>query len=275
MQPKSSKSTGLTFTGNETSENADGATLSGSMSSAAAFPVRTFPTPDEGQDLTENDQDCFSRPFAWFANYDPDALCWKTWQRCLLGDWIEFSGRWPRSGLMRNGIAYRLPVLVPRISGTGCSSWPTPNTMDSLPARENIRTINNERDGRKNRVALSNLREAVVDEQYQQMWPTPDAHMGTGGRVTRPSSVTDTGKCLKTGKKRQITLNDAVARSWWPTPNKWDGQRGGESKETKDARGSGGVNLVQAAGGSLNPTWVEWLMGFPLGWTDCEDSETP
>ena len=26
--------------------------------------------------------------------------------------------------------------------------------------------------------------------------------------------------------------------------------------------------------GSLNPTWVEWLMGFPIGWTDLEDSET-
>jgi hypothetical protein len=26
-----------------------------------------------------------------------------------------------------------------------------------------------------------------------------------------------------------------------------------------------------AAGGQLNPTWVEWLMGFPLGWTDLED----
>ena len=23
-----------------------------------------------------------------------------------------------------------------------------------------------------------------------------------------------------------------------------------------------------AAGGSLNPPWVEWLMGFPIGWTD-------
>jgi hypothetical protein len=23
--------------------------------------------------------------------------------------------------------------------------------------------------------------------------------------------------------------------------------------------------------GHLNPTWVEWLMGFPLGWTDLED----
>jgi len=25
----------------------------------------------------------------------------------------------------------------------------------------------------------------------------------------------------------------------------------------------------------LNPTWVEWLMGFPLGWTDLEGSATP
>ena len=28
-------------------------------------------------------------------------------------------------------------------------------------------------------------------------------------------------------------------------------------------------------GGKLNPTFVEWLMGFPLGWTVCEPSETP
>ena len=27
--------------------------------------------------------------------------------------------------------------------------------------------------------------------------------------------------------------------------------------------------------GALNPTWVEWLMGFPLGWTDLNASETP
>jgi hypothetical protein len=23
--------------------------------------------------------------------------------------------------------------------------------------------------------------------------------------------------------------------------------------------------------GELNPEWVEWLMGFPAGWTDCGD----
>lgn len=27
--------------------------------------------------------------------------------------------------------------------------------------------------------------------------------------------------------------------------------------------------------GSLNPMWVEWLMGFPAGWTDLEHSEMP
>ena len=27
--------------------------------------------------------------------------------------------------------------------------------------------------------------------------------------------------------------------------------------------------------GQLNPEWVEWLMGFPAGWTDLEASETP
>lgn len=27
-------------------------------------------------------------------------------------------------------------------------------------------------------------------------------------------------------------------------------------------------------GGKLNPGWVEWLMGFPIGWTDCAASVT-
>lgn len=32
--------------------------------------------------------------------------------------------------------------------------------------------------------------------------------------------------------------------------------------------------LPGVAGGPLNPPWVEWLCGFPIGWTDCEHSET-
>ncbi len=45
-----------------------------------------------------------------------------------------------------------------------------------------------------------------------------------------------------------------------PTATRWDGLQ------------SHGKNVVT---GQLNPTWVEWLMGFPPGWTDLEASETP
>ena len=32
--------------------------------------------------------------------------------------------------------------------------------------------------------------------------------------------------------------------------------------------GNGGPSLDVVAGGALNPDWVEWLMGFPVGWTE-------
>lgn len=28
--------------------------------------------------------------------------------------------------------------------------------------------------------------------------------------------------------------------------------------------------LSEQVGGHLNPPWVEWLMGWPIGWTDLE-----
>ena len=53
-------------------------------------------------------------PFAWF---DQQSRTWRTWQRCLVEDWEIFSGTWPRSGMTRNGIAYRRAPLVPLTKG--------------------------------------------------------------------------------------------------------------------------------------------------------------
>ena len=89
----------------------------------------------------------------------------------------EFSGTWPRSGLMRNGIAYQLPPLVPLTDEIGSGLWPTPQAQDFKS--------------------------------------------GTG--------------YSHNGKSQ--------------TPQ-----------------------LRHLLGGLLNPTWVEWLMGFPLGWTALEAS---
>ena len=47
----------------------------------------------------------------------------------------------------------------------------------------------------------------------------------------------------------------------WPTP-----RCGGSKGKSDSGRKHGDLGAV--AGGQLNPTWVEWLMGFPIGWTD-------
>jgi hypothetical protein len=89
------------------------------------------------------------------------------------------------------------------------------------------------------------------------MWPTPDASMGTGGRVSKEPPV---GK-RKSGAKKSITLNDAVKWEMFPTPNTVDAKGGTRN-------GEGQTQLCHTVGGQLNPTWVELLMGFPPGWTD-------
>jgi hypothetical protein len=51
----------------------------------------------------------------------------------------------------------------------------------------------------------------------------------------------------------------------WPTPTVCGNyNRKGASATSGDGLATAVNNQI---GGSLNPTWVEWLMGWPLGWT--------
>jgi len=53
----------------------------------------------------------------------------------------------------------------------------------------------------------------------------------------------------------------------WPTPVARDYRSPGRSRLERTG-GKQGECLPQVVGGPLNPTWVEWLMGWPTGWTD-------
>jgi hypothetical protein len=66
-----------------------------------------------------------------------------------------------------------------------------------------------------------------------------------------------------------MTINDAVKLV--PTPTSRMHKDNGKSPSELNRNSE---TLAMKAGGQLNPMWVEWLMGFPLGWTDLEDSET-
>ena len=100
-------------------------------------------------------------------------------------------------------------------------------------------------------------------------WPTPNAWDGKRGPRSEEHLMT---------KKGQVTLVTAVKQAerekLLPTPNARDWKDG----KTAGNRKSPGLGVVAhqldtETGGQLNPTWVEWVMGWPLGWSELKPLE--
>lgn len=51
-----------------------------------------------------------------------------------------------------------------------------------------------------------------------------------------------------------------------PTPTVQDAHNNASPSQLR--RHAKALNVV--AGGRLNPRWVEWLMGWPIGWVSCD-----
>ena len=154
------------------------------------------------------------------AEYDHAMHCWKTYRGTSHSDWIPFSGKFPRWGIVRNGKLLVRPRLVPRTYENVCLLWPTPTTQEV--------------------------------EHPNAIWYLEKTRWRRGGNGSRGHSM---------------GLADAV--QWWPTPTVDDAS----NVNPKPNRFRGLVAAVNEtqSGGKLNPTWVEWLMGFPTGWTELED----
>jgi hypothetical protein len=118
--------------------------------------------------------------------------------------------------------------------------WPTPCTKDADFSRYTAE----QREAKGQQVMLCNevLRKS-------RLWPPPMAQEGPGGQVAK--------------------LTDMVEVAEGRMPKYYRGKET-DSLESSDERLSSG-----GPSGQLNPTWVEWLMGFPPGWTDCGASVTP
>jgi hypothetical protein len=193
---------------------------------------------------------------------------------------------------MRNGTAYRLPPLVRLTDVTESGSWPTPDAMLAndgenpetwLARRERVKLTAKNGNGMGMPLAIA-----------ARLWPTPRANdaekrgnISEDIRSGLPSAV----KFWRTPQARDgdprgqqspekrkagghsVSLAEQVM---FPTPAARD-YRSGMSEQKlrqREAESSRGVNLsehlqrLEGNNGTLNPTWVEWLMGFPLGWTD-------
>jgi hypothetical protein len=251
-------------------------------------PVRTSARRESASASTASAADYGESSPVLLASYDPVTSSWKTSQLCLDEEWAEYSGTWPRAGMMRNGTAYQRPPLVPRTYVTGCSSshigrprlrlgpeetgyWPTPRAVD------NGQIETNRRDPR-NKTTAPTLSEAV------RMWPTPNASVANLGE--KPNTWLARAARLKAkhrnGNGAGMPLSIAV--QLWPTPQAHDALRGYSHRIGRHGTTHGDRNLndwavasMEKVSGLLNPQWVAWLMGFPLDWCDllCKPTATP
>lgn len=89
-----------------------------------------------------------------------------------------------------------------------------------------------------------------TDFSFSHMFPTPNASDGMRTNLTH--------------QRGNPTLLGAV--QMFPTPTTQDSENNCGPSQLK--RNTLPLNAV--AGGKLNPEWVEWLMGWPIGWTDLE-----
>jgi hypothetical protein len=83
---------------------------------------------------------------------------------------------------------------------------------------------------------------------FSHLWPTPTVC----GNYNRKGSSATSGDGLATAVKM------------WPTPTAHNAKETNAKSEAERNT----PTLAAQVGGTLNPTWVEWLMGWPPGWTD-------
>ena len=201
------------------------------------FRARTYPLPEREQALTEPDPACGGTWRGSWARFDPASSSWRTAQPSLLGDSDECSVTWPRSGMTAAGQCWELPMWAPPTSATGSGLWPTPTS--TLGTKGGLVTPAKAREGGTLIEALS----------ARTIWPTPTVC----GNYNRKGASATSGDGLATAVRN------------FPTPTssntKAHHMRGADKGKAREARSYG-------ATGQLNPTWVEWLMGWPLGWTD-------
>jgi len=216
--------------------------LSESILSLEDSLARTSAVPENEQALQGNAVGYGPSSTVSFANYDLAMFLWRTSQLSFTGDLIEFSGIWPRAGMMRNGQLYQRHPLARRTLENAFSLWRTPQVADSKSARIQSGFTTN--------------------LTHQVMYPTPLGTDATGGSSNRsPGS-----------KNVRPSLARMAIGNKWPTPIASDWRSGKSSEETQD-KNSRPLREIAAQGqasGQLNPEWVEWLMGFPIGWTDLE-----
>lgn len=213
----------------------------------AAFPVKTSVAPEPELVSTASEADCGQRWQGSLAKYDPATHSLKTAQCSLIEDLTGCSVTLPQWGSMRSGACYLRPIPALPICESASGLWQTPVADDAVSRVKG---------------KINSRGEPKLSAQVKR-WPTPTVC----GNYNRP------------GISKTSGLGLASAVKMWPTPcasaSKGSSPAALVRKSGKSRERDRLDHAVMASdGGQLNPEFVEWLMGWPIGLTALKPLET-
>lgn len=244
----SSESAGPESRCTPTSESFEGTLFSDPPCSPAASPARA-PRPRASAPASTIPRLRFGpSSHGSLASYDPATCSWRTCETSLLsmtepfGE--PFSGTWPRSASMHGGTVYPLVPSVPLTAATESSALLTTPTG---------------RDWKTGRGWPDSLPDKLLD-----LLPTPRTSDMNGPGVHGTG-----GQDLRTVLHLLPTPRATVDKEHGP-----NGQHWAELRPTIESLSLGASTPPpsnagkQSTGLRLNPSFVEWMLGAPQGWSD-------
>jgi len=175
-----------------------------------------------------------------------EAVCGNTWQESLAKyDHNTFSWKTPR-------------CLLPEESTSYSGTWPKWGSM---------------RNGELFRRQMpGQITSGKESGSLQNRWATPTTMDSLPPKS--PEALLREATITRPNRSKPTNLRDQVSNMQnWPTPTTRD-YKGKSGAGRQERKGNPKDTLPNAVGGNLNPMWVEWLMGWPLGWTDLKPSAT-
>ena len=149
--------------------------------------------------------------------------------------------------------------------------WATPTTMDTLPPKSEKALLREATEVRPGRSKPGNLRDQVSN---MKNWPTPQA--ASSQSATMEASYKE---ALRLHPKGQNALAAEIASQTYPTPQANEDAAGTPAGNMQKMLGNDprvrGETQEEWSKGALNPTWVEWLMGWPISWTTLDMNVKP
>ena len=219
-----------------------------SISQPSVFPVKTSVLEDNKKESEkELGQDYFTSAFGYLGKFDLNSPSLKTceiYSPLKKGGYSKKSSfKLPKQGMMLNGQLFQQEMWEAATFENVCGSLPTPNTMDHLPPRGLDSMIKQTQVHRKGRTKLANLREAM-----------------------NPKAV----KLFN--ELQQLRLPTPTSRDWKDSGENMNYKKAAEKKRLVGVLNHTHSDLT-GEDTTLNPAFLEEMMGFPVGWTQIGETE--